>query len=109
MSTDTRLQRLELLRTEVNSSLRSFLHRTRLLTPGSGAPRGVARGAPAPGVAVPVVGSKDADPAPGAVVVNVNLMGGTIFLDDERRVRALAKEIKRLITEDTRRGLGIGG
>ena len=31
------------------------------------------------------------------------------ILDDERRVRALAKEIKRLITEDRRRGLGVGG
>ena len=39
------------------------------------------------------------------MTVNVNLMGGTIFLDDERALRALAKEIKRLITEDKRRGL----
>ena len=39
--------------------------------------------------------------------VNVNLAGGTIFLDDERRVRALAKEIKRLISEDKRRGLAV--
>ena len=44
---------------------------------------------------------------PGAVTVNVNLMGGAVFLDDERRVRALAKEIKRLITEDKRRGLPV--
>lgn len=28
---------------------------------------------------------------------------------EERSVRALAKEIKRLLTEDRRRGLGIGG
>ena len=26
---------------------------------------------------------------------------------DERRIRALAKEIKRLITEDSRRGIGV--
>ncbi len=45
----------------------------------------------------------------GAVMVNVSLSGGPIFLDDERRIRALAKEIKRLIGEDRRRGLGVGG
>ena len=28
---------------------------------------------------------------------------------EERSVRALAKEIKRLLTEDRRRGLGLGG
>lgn len=49
----------------------------------------------------------ESGPAAGAVTVSVNLMGGTIFLDDERRVRALAKEIKRLITEDKRRGLAV--
>ena len=45
----------------------------------------------------------------GAITVNVRLSGGPIFLDDERRIRALAKEIKRLIGEDRRRGLGVGG
>ena len=43
------------------------------------------------------------------MTVNVSLSGGPIFLDDERRIRALAKEIKRLIGEDRRRGLGVGG
>ena len=43
------------------------------------------------------------------VTVNVSLSGGPIFLDDERRIRALAKEIRRLIGEDRRRGLGAGG
>ena len=46
-----------------------------------------------------------AGPTDVTLTVNVNLMGRTIFLDDERRTRALAKEIKRLITEDKRRGL----
>lgn len=46
-------------------------------------------------------------PSEATLTVNVNLMGGTIFLDDERRTRALAKEIKRLITEDKRRGLTV--
>ena len=38
---------------------------------------------------------------------NVGLKDDAVFLDDERRVRALAKEIKHLITEDKRRGIGI--
>ncbi len=43
------------------------------------------------------------------VHVNVNLAGGVVFLDDERRMRLLAKEIKRLIMEDVRRGIAVGG
>ena len=53
--------------------------------------------------------SRAAGDGGGAVTVNVSLSGGPIFLDDERRIRALAKEIKRLIGEDGRRGLGVGG
>ena len=45
----------------------------------------------------------------GALSVNVTLSGGPVFLDDERRIRALAREIKRLLSEDRRRGLGVGG
>ena len=33
--------------------------------------------------------------------------GSLVFLDDERPLRALAKEIKRLISEDIRRGIGL--
>ena len=54
---------------------------------------------------VPALGPSS--PSEATLIVNVNLMGGTIFLDDERRTRALAKEIKRLITEDKRRGLTV--
>ena len=39
--------------------------------------------------------------------MNVKLMGETILLDDERGLRALAKQIKGLITEEKRRGLGV--
>ena len=53
--------------------------------------------------------SRAAGDGGGAVTVNVSLSGGPIFLDDERRIRALAKQIKRLIGEDRRRGLGVGG
>ena len=41
------------------------------------------------------------------VHVTVNLNGGAVLLDDERRMRLLAREIKRLIIEDVRRGIGI--
>lgn len=57
---------------------------------------------------MPIPVRRTGAPAPtGDTTVNVNLMGGTIVLDDERTIRALAKEIKRLITEDRRRGLGV--
>ncbi len=41
------------------------------------------------------------------VQVTVNLNGGVVFLDDERRMRLLAREIKRLIIEDVRRGIEV--
>ncbi len=41
------------------------------------------------------------------VHVTVNLNGGVVFLDDERRMRLLAREIKRLIIEDVRRGIEV--
>ena len=44
--------------------------------------------------------------AAAGVHVSVNLNGGVVFLDDERRMRLLAKQIKRLIMEDARRGIG---
>ncbi len=67
------------------------------------------RGAGDGGGAVAGRGRRSVGDGGGAVTVNVNLSGGPIFLDDERRIRALAKEIKRLIGEDGRRGLGVGG
>ncbi len=88
-SQDAELSRL---RTHLNSCFDSFLRRTSFRTP--------------PGD-VAVVAPRQAGPIADAVSVNVNLMGGAVFLDDERRVRALAKEIKRLIVEDKRRGIGV--
>ena len=41
------------------------------------------------------------------VQITVMLNGGVVFLDDERRMSLLAREIKRLIIEDVRRGIGI--
>ena len=51
--------------------------------------------------------SPAARPGAEAVQVTVNLNGGAVFLDDERRMRLLAREIKRLIIEDVRRGIGV--
>ena len=96
MASDASLNRVLQARSETERSVRSLLGRLSLLSGTS------------PILEVPpsVMSSHAASPV-RAVSVNVNLMGGTIFLDDERRVRALAKEIKRLITEDKRRGLPI--
>ena len=77
----------------LESSLSVYLDRFIFATP-----RGGSRG--------PVVRAGNVT-EPGAISVNVDLKGGAIFLDDERRVRALAKEIKRLIGEDKRRGLAV--
>ena len=46
-------------------------------------------------------------PGSADVHVTVNLNGGVVFLDDERRMRLLAREIKRLIIEDVRRGIDV--
>ena len=109
MASNFRQERLSHLRAEVNRSLEAFLHRAILMAPTSGALPHTGGRRAASGGLPPLVAQTNAEVAHGAVTVNVNLMGGTIFLDDERRVRALAKEIKRLITEDRRRGLGVGG
>ena len=96
------------LRVEANRSLRGLLRSVTPPAPSSREPdaegggHGLSEGVPSAG--------PGRTGAPGdVVVVNVNLKGETIFLDDERRIRALAKTIKRLITEDRRRGLGVGG
>ena len=49
-----------------------------------------------------------APPGSSGVQVTINLAsGGVVFLDDERRMRLLAREIKRLIIEDGRRGIDV--
>ena len=74
------------LHADLDRSLSSFLYRTGSLTPKGGRSRDAARAAKRAGPAVDMVAA---------------------ILDDERGVRALAKEIKRLITEDKRRGMGV--
>ena len=81
------------MRSSLESSLSVYLERFIFATP-----RGGNRG--------PAARARDVAES-GAVSVNVDLKGGAIFLDDERSIRALAKEIKRLIGEDKRRGLAV--
>lgn len=41
--------------------------------------------------------------------VDIEASASGVTVDEERQGRAMAKEIKRLIVEDCRRGLGVGG
>jgi hypothetical protein len=96
MHADSFSQQLSKLRATADSSLRSYLRQAAFpvaVRDQAADPDGrTASGRPQP---------------PGAVPMNARLRGKTILLDDERTLRALAKEIKLLITEDKRRGLGV--
>ena len=100
---------LSRLRAEADATLLSFLRTASspaaAANPSQARQRRGAHDGPAP---IPTTRTA-ASAFTGETTVNVNLMGGTIVLDDERTIRALAKQIKRLITEDRRRGLGVGG
>ena len=107
MDSNADSQRLSLLRAESDRALRALLRSPGLPLPAVG-PAGEAEEATPASLGVfPAVVSRQAGPLAATLTVNVNLVGQTIFLDDERRVRALAKEIKRLISEDKRRGLAV--
>ena len=96
MHADSSSKRLARLRAKAASSLRSYLRQAAF-------PVAVRDQAAEPGGrTVP-----ERLPPPGAAFMNGRLRGKTILLDDERTLRALAKEIKLLITEDNRRGLGV--
>ena len=106
MTDDQVLDRLKQARMRTERTLREVLASGALPGPVSspGRPeRGRRPGAPSggngtgPGTGVPA--------EPSVVTVNVSLRDGAVFLDNERRTRALAKEIRRLIAEDSRRGL----
>ena len=100
MTNDHVLDRLKRARMRTERTLSQIL--------ASGAPPGPvsspvrpARGRRAPwGGAVPGAGA----PEPSATVYG-SLKDGTVLPDNERGMRALAKEIRRLIAEDSRRGL----
>ena len=103
------LDALSRLRAEADATLRSLL-RTAPSPASATNPSPAIERRGAHGGTVPILTTRIAAPAlAGDTTINVNLMGGTVVLDDERTIRALAKEIKRLIREDRRRGLGVGG
>ena len=85
MPNEDRSERVSRLKTEVNGSLRSYLRR-------------IDSSATASSTLLDLAASRAQTRTPDP-------MGGAVFPDNERRVRALAKEIKRLISEDKRRGL----
>ena len=53
--------------------------------------------------------SRPANDRDGPGFGKTSLAAAGTNIDDERQVRAVAKELKRLIVEDRRRGLSIGG
>ena len=99
-SSNDNIELLALLRAEADRSLRLFLQRTAFLTSASAASQTVIRSLAASRSPTSVAASD-------AVNVTVDPMPESVFPDNERRLRALAKEIKRLITEDKRRGLPV--
>ncbi len=101
--------RLTRLRAETDAALR-FLPRSApsaASTPET--PSARVRGRPTTGPAMILTTRPATSGFAADSTVNVNLMGGTVVLDDERTIRALARKIKRLLAEDRRRGLGVGG
>ena len=97
MQADSPSRQLSRLRANVASSLRSYLRQATF-------PVAVDEQTAEPGGRT--VSGRPTTP-PGVSLMNARPKGKTILLDDERTLRALAKEIKRLITEDKRRGLGV--
>ena len=97
MQADSPSRQLSRLRADAASSLRSYLRHATFPVPvreQTAEPDGRAASGP------------PATP-PGVSLTNARPMGKTIVLDDERRLRALAKQLKGLITEEKRRGLGV--
>lgn len=78
---------LEHLRARARRSLRSFLRRNSFTTHVHPSPRSAA------------------NPTAPSSSVDISLISEVPLLRDERLMRALAKEIKRLIAEDSRRGI----
>ena len=101
--------RLTRLRAETDAALRSLPRPTPSAGSTSETPPAPGRGRPPTSAAMILTARPATSSFAGDSTVNVNLMGGTLFLDDERAIRALAREIKRLLAEDRRRGLGVGG
>ena len=103
--------RLLQLRTELNHSLASFIQRTSAVTSTLGSRRRLSQAGVGddPPQTEHAAQRRRAGQAVDAKSAGGDPKGGASFLDNERGVRALAKEIKRLIAEDIRRGIGFEG
>ena len=97
MTSNDNLEQLALLRAQADRSLRLILRRTASLAQTTGGSWNANR-SPQDFWGVPPVAPSGAPTMP---------ISEPVFPDNERRLRALAKEIKRLITEDKRRGLAV--
>lgn len=107
MTEDPRTERLRALTEEAGRALRARARRLRSLPTlapfqHSGLRRGMA---PAASISLTPENVRRGR-VPGKIVARPS---GIEPVREERSVRALAKEIKRLLTEDRRRGLGLGG
>ena len=109
MTDDSLSIRLSRLRRDADRSLTLLLQRSGFAVPASMTAAAEVGNLSTSGNITPIPAARETVSAPGVVNVSVNLGDGPVFLDDERRVRALAKEINRLIIEDRRRGIGVGG
>jgi hypothetical protein len=123
MTGSSRSDELARLRSEAERSVRSFTLGAMAVasTPTREAARAAGRHTPSSGPArtalAPWPGREAAQAAgrqtPSSGTVRTALApwpdrpGVTVFPDSERKMRALAKEIRRLIAEDKRRGLAV--
>ena len=107
MTEHSRSERLQSLTAEANEALRDRAKRLAslpVLAPGSESGSRRVR-SPEPSASLGAVSSRRG-------LITGEATAGVADVKtarEERSVRALAKEIKRLLTEDRRRGLGVGG
>ena len=105
MRNDPTMNQLARLLNEANRSIISFSQQTRLIAKSSDTRHGAKRNTleqNKQNIGVSLRLSGRANPRAGS-----NFPGLSVLLKDERQMRVLAKEIKRLIVEDKRRGLAV--
>ena len=105
MRNDPTMNQLARLLNEANRSIISFSQQTRLIAKSSDTRHGAKRNTleqNKQSIGVSLSLSARANPRAGS-----NFPGLSVLLKDERQMRVLAKEIKRLIVEDKRRGLTV--
>ena len=107
MTSDLSRGRHDKLRANANQLLQRFDNDRRVVTSLFVAPVPAARRRAAPSEVSTTSWFTGVQTKSGTGGVGASDAG--VVMDDERQVRAMAKQIKRLIIEDRRRGLGVGG